>query len=272
MATVVGVFEHRATASAAIHALHEGGVSIETISVLTPKDSAEAAAAKGSLLAQEAAVGAGTGAVAGGIGGLTLGLAALAVPGVGPLLAAGPLAAALAGAGVGATAGGLIGVITGLGASEPEASRYGDALRRGATLVIVTADEPLAAAAAAIMRRHDAIDVETRRDEAKASSEGSPEDSIRECTTDDVRRERDTEARVRAAGADLAPSDWPELGRVAERFGADLARHPHYAGHGWSILEPEARRQWEEREPGTWDRMCDAVRRGWEAAREGRAA
>lgn len=270
--TVVGVFDDRRTASVVMRALRESDVSSETISVLTPQDVDATDLAEGHVIVEQAAVGAGTGAVLGGIGGLALGLAALAVPGIGPLLVAGPLATALAGAGVGATAGGVIGVITGLGVPEPEAARYAEALRRGATLVTVTADEPLAAKAEAMMNHHGAIDIEERAAEWEAASESSPEDSIRECTMDDLRRERDTEVRERATRARGARSYRRDLVSEAECFGAALARHPHYAGHGWVVLEPEARRQWEEREPGTWDALSDAVRRGWQAAREGRAA
>jgi hypothetical protein len=70
---------------------------------------------------ENAAEGAGIGAVMGGIGGLVVGLGLLTIPGIGPVLAAGPLATALAGAGIGAAAGGLIGALTGLGVPEEQA-------------------------------------------------------------------------------------------------------------------------------------------------------
>lgn len=71
--------------------------------------------------ASEVAIGAGTGAALGGLGGFLVGLGALAIPGIGPVLAAGPIAAALAGVGLGAAAGGVIGALTELGIPEDDA-------------------------------------------------------------------------------------------------------------------------------------------------------
>jgi len=88
----------------------------------------------------------------------------LAIPGIGPLLVAGPVAAALAGASIGAAAGGLIGGLVDLGVPDEEARRYTEAVRAGATLVTVTVDETMADRAVAIMREHAAVEVEERED------------------------------------------------------------------------------------------------------------
>jgi len=110
-----------------------------------------------------ALTGAGAGAAIGGLGGLLLSVAPLAIPGIGPIIAAGPVAAALAGAGVGAVAGGLIGGLTHLGVPEEEAHYYAEGVRRGGILVTVASgSEAQASRAVDIMKRHGAIDIDER--------------------------------------------------------------------------------------------------------------
>jgi hypothetical protein len=96
-------------------------------------------------------------------------LAGLAIPGVGPFVAAGPIASALAGAGVGAAAGGLVGVLNSMGLSEEEAHSYAEGVRRGGTLVTVHAQsEETARCAEEVMRKHGAADIEQRASQWKA--------------------------------------------------------------------------------------------------------
>jgi uncharacterized membrane protein len=103
-----------------------------------------------------------TGGAIGGAAGLTASLVGLTIPVVGPVIALGPIAAALAGAGVGAVAGGLIGGLTDLGVDEDDAQYFAEAVRRGAALVIVKADAERSDEVAAIMKKHDAVDIEKR--------------------------------------------------------------------------------------------------------------
>jgi hypothetical protein len=88
-----------------------------------------------------AAAGAATGAAVGGVLGYFAGIGALTIPGIGPLLAAGPLVAALAGVGAAGAAGGLIGALVGLGIPEYEAKRYEGRLRDGGILLSVHCDD-----------------------------------------------------------------------------------------------------------------------------------
>ncbi len=142
------------TSTAADAAMSGGGTARDT-------DSSE-----GGGMADSAAASAGRGAVAGGViggaAGLIAGLAGLAVPGIGPLVVAGPIAAVLAGAGIGAVAGGLIGGLRQVGVSDADAESYAEAVRRGGALVIVRADDARAEDIADAMRRHGAIDIESR--------------------------------------------------------------------------------------------------------------
>lgn len=84
-----------------------------------------------------AATGAGTGGVVGGVLGWLVGIGSLAIPGVGPFIAAGPIMAALAGAGVGAAVGGLSGALVGMGIPEYEAKRYEGKIKEGNILISV---------------------------------------------------------------------------------------------------------------------------------------
>jgi hypothetical protein len=88
-----------------------------------------------------ATTGATAGGVTGGVIGLLAGIGALAIPGVGPLVAAGPIMAALSGAAVGATAGGVVGGLVGLGMPEIEAKRYEERLKSGNYVIAVDADD-----------------------------------------------------------------------------------------------------------------------------------
>jgi uncharacterized protein (TIGR02271 family) len=107
--------------------------------------------------------GAGAGAALGGVLGLAAGAASLAIPGLGPIIAAGPIASALAGAGVGAVAGGLIGGLTKMGVPEEEAHYYAEGVRRGGTLITVHArNDDAASCAERIMQSHGAVDIENR--------------------------------------------------------------------------------------------------------------
>ena len=156
--TIVGLFGNRLQAQQLVEQLRARTIASDDISVVAPgavaEDTAEGDRASG------VAIGAGTGAALGGLGGLLVGLGALAIPGIGPVLAAGPIAAALAGAGLGAAAGGVIGALTELGIPEEDAHVYAEGVRRGATLVTVRADDEAADEIMALMARHGAVDVD----------------------------------------------------------------------------------------------------------------
>ena len=114
-------------------------------------------------MARGAMKGAGAGAAVGGVLGLVAGVASLTIPGLGPFIAAGPIAAALAGAGVGAAAGGVIGALANLGVPEDEAHYYAEGVRRGGTLITVhAATDAIADCAANVMRQHGAVDIDKR--------------------------------------------------------------------------------------------------------------
>jgi len=184
--TVVGLFENRDHAERAVMALMDAGLSRDEISVvskdqrgaeppdLTPKPGVGTAA------------GAGAGAAIGGMAGIVAGVAALAIPGIGPILAAGPVASALMGGAVGAAAGGLIGGLSSMGVDEEDARTYSEAVGRGHALVAVRATPADADRAADILEDHGAFDVDERIESWRTGTAGA------------------TVGRTRAAGSTLS--------------------------------------------------------------------
>ena len=151
---VFGIYKTPATAEAAVDHLLSVGFANEAISVLLPDDESTRAFAheKATKAPEGATTGATTGGVVGGTLGLLAGIGALAIPGVGPLIAAGPIMAALAGMGVGGAVGGMVGALVGLGIPEYEAKRYEGAVKNGGTQLSVHCDtsEQIDAAKAAL--------------------------------------------------------------------------------------------------------------------------
>jgi uncharacterized protein (TIGR02271 family) len=164
--TVVGVFEDRDDARDAIEALKDAGFDADTISILSPDKRAtqDMADETGTHAASGAATGAVAGGILGGLGGWLVGIGALAIPGVGPFIAAGAFATALGGAAIGAGVGAIAGALVGMGVPEEHAKYYEGEARAGRTLVTVRADGRYDEAQE-ILRDHDAYDVESRRGE-----------------------------------------------------------------------------------------------------------
>jgi uncharacterized protein (TIGR02271 family) len=387
MKTLVGMFPSATEAHAVVRELIDVGVPRDQISVISRDESAGRTEAAGKEMpAGRAAAGAGAGAAIGGLGGLLLGLGALAIPGIGPIIAAGPLAAALGGAALGAAAGGVIGALTDAGVPEEEARYYEEGIRQGRTLVTAHVDEAIVDPARVIMDRHGAlepsqmqatsgerqaqretqgrtipvveeqlevgkrevqkgavrvystvqqrpIEEQVRLREERVNVERRPadrpvrpgeaafrEDSVEvtetreepvvakrarvleevviskesgertETVRDTVRK---TDVRVERPGG-AGPTSYGSLESdfrqhcartlgsqglgydecsPAYRFGHSLATHDTYRGGDWSSIEPDARRHWEQRNQGTWDRFKDTIRYAWDRSRgEARAA
>src|SRR6478735_12335981 len=126
-------------ASNIVENLKAAGFSNNDISALLPDKSStrEFAHEKGTKAPEGAVTGAGTGGVLGGVAGWLVGIGALAIPGLGPFVAAGPIMAALGGAAAGAAAGGLTGALVGLGMPEYEAKRYEGKIKSGGILISI---------------------------------------------------------------------------------------------------------------------------------------
>lgn len=139
---VYGLYPNRPTVEEAVRTLKERGFRNTDVSVLfSDTDSAKEFVHDKATKAPEGAVaGAGTGAVLGGALGWLAGIGALAIPAVGPLIAAGPIMGLLAGAGIGGSIGGLAGGLIGMGIPEYEAKRFEGLIRNGGILLSVHCD------------------------------------------------------------------------------------------------------------------------------------
>jgi hypothetical protein len=345
--TVVGLFDTPAEAQSVVQDLVNSGFQRDEISLVANDTKGEytkyrEAGATESSAAEGAGAGALGGGVLGGVLGLLVGVGALAIPGIGPVLAAGPLAAALGtagastlvGAGIGAAAGGVIGALVGAGIPEEDASFYAEGIRRGGTLVMVKASDDMAQNAYDIMQRHGAVDVDKRSGmwrqhgwsgfDANAGPYAGTSDA-------DEKWERSSKvgtaggaAAGAVAGAAVGSAGGPvgtAIGGVAGavtgagvgaagdiagksmeesydrydsdfrthyqssaansgytydqyapvyRYGYGLANDPLYRERSWADIEPDARRRWEERNPGTWEQFKESVRYAWDKARGAR--
>jgi hypothetical protein len=136
---VFGIYSSRESAERAADAIVQAGFSASDISALLPENLGNRAiGTEKATKAPEGATAGGTaGAVLGGTLGLLAGVGALAIPGVGPLIAAGPIMATLAGAGVGGAIGGITGALVGMGIPEYEAKRYEGRIQKGGILLSV---------------------------------------------------------------------------------------------------------------------------------------
>ncbi|MDF2571263.1 MAG: hypothetical protein K0R55_2867 [Sporomusa sp.] len=154
--SVIGVFSSRNNAEQAVNALRAQGFTTEEINIVSKNKSNQGQQGT-EYFEDDITDGALTGGTLGGIGGLLLGAGALAIPGVGPILAAGPIAAALSGAVAGGIAGGLID----WGIPAEAGKRYEQQVAQGGILAIIRSDAVKVNQAAQVLRQNGAKDVET---------------------------------------------------------------------------------------------------------------
>lgn len=140
---VFGIYQTQADAEFAVDTLRTEGFRNTDISALFPENrgTKDFAVEKNTKAPEGTAAGATSGAVVGGVLGWLAGIGTLAVPGVGPLLAAGPIVAALTGMGVGGAIGGVTGALVGMGIPEYEAKRYEGRIKEGGILLSVHCDD-----------------------------------------------------------------------------------------------------------------------------------
>jgi len=222
--TVVGLFDHLAEARDAVQDLVNAGIDREHISTLAnetinnaPTLEVEPSEAE-NVQVHTAALDAGKGAIWGGAAGLLLGIGSFAIPGVGPVIAAGALSTAiastLAGAGLGAVAGGLIGALVTSGVPESHAHYYTESVRRGSVLVVAQTDDSTAQRAAEVMRTHGAVDFETRMDQYRESGFRQFDHSATPLSTSEMNAEQQRNLAARVPGVP---------GRVYDAIGADFS-------------------------------------------------
>jgi hypothetical protein len=303
--TVVALFDDFEDASTAVQDLVDTGFPKADISLIANDPSGDYETQVDMLrksdaferldAAEGATVGAGVGAAIGGLGGLLIGLGAFAIPGIGPVVAAGPLASALAGlvgAGAGAIAGGaagsLLGALIDLGIPEEVAHEFAEGLRRGGHLVILSTSQEMSAQAVEILDHHGAVNIKERSQQWRESGwKGTfqenagphPGDATKETFPPDYHRSelstdyddfRAYEASFRNHfnnSTDRGSYSFDDY-EPAYRYGYSLANDPRYRDWAWEDVEAEAHQHWEDQYPNTWDRFKHAVRHAWIETKE----
>jgi len=216
--TLTRLFDDYNDARSAVQDLEQMGVPHSDISIVasdgagasrsTMNSSGDSARATGHETAQavehsddhgDVSRGVTTGALVGGAGGLLAGLGLLAIPGLGPIVAAGWLLSAAAGAGIGAAGGaatgGVVGALKNAGHTDEEANIYSEGVRRGSTLVSAKVPENMADAAVAMFGRYGAVDASTRGTAYRESGWSSYDADAPAYTPEEIARERSQYSR-----------------------------------------------------------------------------
>lgn len=291
MKTVVALFDGLLEARSAIDDLVDAGYMRDRISLVardhdgTYADGLEVTEAADDA-AEGAVVGALTGGALGGLTGVLVGLGALVIPGIGPVVAAGPIIAGLTGAGIGAMTGGILGALAGWGIPDEHAAYYAEGVRRGGSLVAVEAEDDRTNDVIAVLNRHNPVDIKRRSEFWRESGwEGYDPDAemySREQYraeldrydgfdlddynrySSDFRRHFDTNY----GDMDFGYDDYDP----AYRFGYSLANNDRYDDYdSWDELEADARREWEQAKDtaeDAWDDFKGAVRYAWENVKD----
>jgi uncharacterized membrane protein len=193
MKTVVGSFDTFQDASRAADELRTAGIADSEINVVSNNVTAKGEVRRDATKddGSKTATGAIAGGAIGGIAGAAVSLMGLAIPGIGPILAAGPIAAALAGAGAGAVAGGLIGSLTEMGVPSEHAETYAEAVRRGGALVIVRTEDFKVERVEEIIQGQGAFDIEERAEQWRESGWEGFNPKAKPYSYDEIERERD---------------------------------------------------------------------------------
>lgn len=194
MITITRLYDNYDNAHAAVEALEAAGVPSDDISIVAHTVDGKVIQGQGTLADEGAGTGAGLGAVVGGAGGMLAGLGMIAIPGIGPVVAAGwiaaTLAGTLAGAAVGGVAGGLVGSMVESGVPEEDANVYAEAVRRGGAVVAARVSEEKASQAEAILDRTSSVDINKRRSEYATSGWKEFDETGKPLTDDEIDRER----------------------------------------------------------------------------------
>jgi len=285
MKTVVALYDKLSDAHEALRELTEAGVRREDISLLAADPDKTAGADLATMKAADASPaseGAVIGGVVGGLAGLVLGLSSLTIPGLGPIIAAGPLASMLVGAGIGAAGGGLLGALVGWGVPETEAGYYSEAVRRGSTLVAVRAPEADVPRLVEILNRHNLVDLQQRvtywrqqgwvgdgiNDGATPSTLTAADlvQNPSDADPDEVSPYRASFERHYQHNYEGAGKPFTEY-EPAYHFGYILATDEQYGKRGWEEIEPEVEERWEKTFETEWQAFRDAVRHAWDEVR-----
>ncbi len=304
--TVIAIYDSLTSAQRAVAALRENAMFPETsINVISndaddyysryirlkesaPDDEEEVEVAK---------TGAEVGAALGAIGGLVVGLGGLFIPGIGPIIAAGPLVGTLLGTVGGAAAGGLVGALVESGIPEDDAHLYAEALRRGGSIVTVHCDsENEVESATDILGRFGPVDLEKRVEHWRSKGWSGYDPEAGPYTTEKIQTEREAypenERPYYGSYSDtvLGPRDWfgthePSFKKHYEdnpatdgsyddyksayRFGSRFGANERYARENWNAVKADLHKRWAKRPDATaWDKVENYIKYGWYKTKE----
>lgn len=166
MKTITRVYDSYSHAQSVVDQLESAGYSSDNVSLVANKSVSDQ---YDDVDESSTATGVATGAALGGGAGLLAGLGMLAIPGLGPVVAAGWLASTMLGAAAGAATGGVVGALVGNDVDEATAHVYAESVRRGGTMVTVRADDAEESRVVQIMDSHSPVDAEARGEEYRSS-------------------------------------------------------------------------------------------------------
>jgi hypothetical protein len=308
--TITAMYDDFTKARRVADALAAAGIPQGEISVIANDSTGRYASsirdtAEHRVVADDEELTAEQGAGFGMIVGALVGMAAMIVPGIGPVIAAGPLVSVLIGAGVGAVAGaftgGLVAGLTHMGIPEEDVEFYAEGVRRGGTLLIARVPDEKLVTAVDLLREHEPINLQRRADYWRQTGWAGFDEKAEPYSVQDMNREResyppdsngDDADRVRMYPADVETSAeesdfdafhqdfydhyWGHFqitGRSyddylpAYQYGYQLAHDARYNDLEWPRLEPRARLYWEEHHGSPWDDIKDAVGYAWNRVR-----
>jgi len=217
--TISALFDSWVEARTAVSQLRAAGIAEGDISLVANNAAVDGTGATETDAGSDAAAGAGLGAVVGGLGGLLTGIGLLAIPGFGPVVAAGWFTATAVGAGAGAVvggaAGGLVRAMTERGIDRRDAEIYAEGVRRGGSLVAVSTEERDLEAARAILQR-GSVDLRSREQTYRDSGWNGFDDRASSYTADEIRAERG-----RHLGTPGTPQKWLAVPPLEAGYGGD---------------------------------------------------
>jgi len=266
---VFGIAKSEEQAARIANNLKAAGFADNDISAIFPdkQGSRDFAHEQHTKAPEGAASGAAAGGVIGGALGWLVGIGSLAIPGLGPFIAAGPILAALSGAAAGGTVGGITGGLIGLGIPEYEAKQYEGKLREGNILMSVHAeDSEQVSRAKDIFKNGGAEDISYSGESSVSRSDRSESGEAEPYATYESGYRENFTSTYGRSGRQYTEYE------PAYRYGYTLAMDPRYRDRDWEIIEPEARRDWANQNKGSWEEFKDAIRHGWDRARGRRSA
>lgn len=273
--TVICLANTQAQAEAIVQRLNESGIPTQDVSVLFPDKSGsrDFAHEHNTKAPEGTAIGVSAGGVTGGVLGLLAGIGALAIPGMGPFIAAGPIMAALSGAAVGAAIGGIAGALIGMGIPEFEAKQYEAKIKQGNILISVHArDGGMVDRIKDIMKQAGAEDI-------TSTGEVGVDDDERRSGVGGLSRKGFDDANDPTGEVDYWRNNYKDRPYAANAtsfddygpaYGYGVNSYAKYPDRSFDDVETDLSRDWDGARGASnlrWDQARNATRDAWERMR-----